>query len=65
MSAHSHASQHKHLFGRDAKPAFMRAVDPLSKPVLVDTLASFVEGDVDHFGNPDPGRCETSCQCRP
>ena len=50
--SHLGAGKHKHLFGEDAKPAFYRKP---GKPVLVDTLASFVEGRVDHFGNPDPG----------
>lgn len=49
--SHLGAGKHKHLFGQDAKQAFARTDN---KPVLVDTLASFVEGAVDHFGNPDP-----------
>ena len=49
--SHLGAGKHKHLFGVDAKASFSR---PPGKPVLVDTLASFVEGPVDHFGNPDP-----------
>ncbi len=49
--SHLGAGKQKHLFGQDAKQAFARADD---KPVLVDTLAWFVEGAVDHFGNPDP-----------
>lgn len=49
--SHLGAGKHKHLFGKDAKPAFVR---PYGKPALVDTLASFVDGAVDHFGNPDP-----------
>jgi hypothetical protein len=50
--SHLGAGKHKHLFGQDARAAFARKP---GKPVLVDTLASFVEGPVDHFGNPDPG----------
>ena len=42
--SHLGAGKHKHLFGVDAKAAFSR---PAGKPVLVDTLASFVEGPVD------------------
>ena len=49
--SHLGAGKQKHLFGQDAKQSFQRKDD---KPMLVDTLAWFVEGAVDHFGNPDP-----------
>ena len=58
--SHLGAGKHKHLFGNDAKPAFARAP---GKPVLVDTMASFVEGAVDHFGNPDPGEDMLGIPC--
>ena len=52
--SHLGQGKHKHLFSEDTRAAFERVPSQAGKPVLVDRLASFVVGPIDHFGNPDP-----------